>query len=245
VTEPLRLELEQPRDITAIFRDALRVFLRHFWTFLALSAVVVVPVQMLVSGFGLGEFTRGYDSSPRLEETLIPAGVSFLVVAPLISAICIHALQSVAKGEAPRARHAIVEGFEAFTPIFLAILLVAAGVGLGLLLLVVPGIYVAVRWYFVPQAVVVENARGPAALARSMQLTDGAWWRTFGIVLLANLAGAVPGLVLAGPLAAVAEATDRAVWSLVGATLTQVVSAPFLALIATLLYYDLRARSGS
>ena len=245
MTEPRGLQLAQRRDITALFRDALGVFVRHFGTFMALSAVVVVPVQLLVSGFGLGEFTAGYDSSPGIAETLIPLAVSFLVVAPLINAICIHALRSVANGQAPGARNAIVEGFEAFTPIFLAVLLVAAGVALGFALLFIPGIYLAVRWYFVPQAVILEDARGPAALARSMELTRGFWWRSFGIVALANLVAAMPALLLAGPLAAVAESTDRAVWSLVGSTLAQMISAPFLALISTLLYYDLRARRGS
>ena len=47
---------------------------------------------------------------------------------------------------------------------------------------------------------------------------------------------------MSAPLAAVAESTDRAVWSLVGAIATESITAPFLALLSTLLYYDLRAR---
>jgi hypothetical protein len=242
VTGPGDLVLERPRDLNTLLRDALTVFARHLGPFIALSAVVVVPVHLVVSGVGLEQITADYDRSPGVAEAVIPTLVSFLVVAPLINAICIHALRSVAEGGRPRARNSIVEGFEAFAPIFLAILLAAVGIAAGLVLLILPGIFLAVRWYFVPQAVVLEGARGPAALSRSWDLTGGFWWRTFGILVVGNLIALLPGLLVSAPLAAVAESTDRAAWSLVGAIATETITAPFLALLSTLLYYDLRAR---
>jgi hypothetical protein len=242
VTTPDAFVLARPRDLSALVGDSLRVFARHFGTFLILSAVVVVPVHLIVSGVGLEQLTADYDSSPSLAETIIPTAVSYLVVAPLINAICIYALHSVAEGGRPRAASSIVEGFEAFTPIFLAILLAAIGIAVGLLLLILPGVYVAVRWYFVPQTVVIEEARGPRALSRSWDLTDGFWWRTFGIVVVGNLIALLPAVVLSAPLAAAAESSDRALWSLIGTIATETLTAPFLALLSTLLYYDLRAR---
>jgi hypothetical protein len=237
-----RLELNRSRDPSALFSDSFTVLRRHFGVFLVLAAVVVVPVHVIVSGIGLEQLTGRYDSSPALAETLLPTLVSFLVVAPLLNAICIHVLQSLAAGEKPSARLAIVEGFEAFTPIFFAVLLAAAGIALGLLLFIVPGIYVAVRWFFVPQAVVIEGVKGPQALMRSMEVTDGFWWRTFGVALGANVLAAIPGLLLAAPLTALAESSGRAVWSLAGTIVTEIVTTPFVALVATLLWYDLRAR---
>jgi hypothetical protein len=236
------LELQRPRDITALFGDAMSVYLRHAGTFLMLSAAVVVPVHLIVSGVGLEQLTADYDDAPSAAEAVIPTVVSFLVVAPLITAICIYALHAVAEGGRPAAGQVLTEGFEAFTPIFFAVLLAALGIALGLALLVVPGIYLAVRWFFVPQAVVIGRARGPDALRRSGEVVQGFWWRAFGIVLLANLAAAIPGLVLTLPFTAIAEAADRALWALVGAMATETVTAPFVALISTLLYYDLRAR---
>jgi hypothetical protein len=106
----------------------------------------------------------------------------------------------------------------------------------------VPGIFLAVRWYFVPQTVVLEEARGPSALTASGRVVEGFWWRAFGIVLLANLAASIPSVVLVTPFATIAHSTDRAVWSLVGQISAETVSTPFVALVSTLLYFDLRAR---
>jgi hypothetical protein len=243
VTGPGGLQLARPRDLSALFADALGILFRHFGTFLALSALVVVPVRLIVAGVGLEQLTAGYDESLSTAEVTITGLVGFLVVTPLINAICIHALHSIATGGSPGAGRAIVEGFEAFTPIFFAIVLAALGIALGLICFVVPGIYLFIRWYFVPQAVVIEGARGPAALTRSAALTHGLWWRTCGIVIVTSLAATlIPGVILGGPLTALAESTDRAVWSLVGTIATELVRAPFLALVSTLLYYDLRSR---
>jgi hypothetical protein len=239
-----QLELRQPRDVGVLFRDALAVFGRHAWLFIALSAAVVIPAELIVEGVGLEMLTSSYDESPSLAEAAVPTVVEFLVVTPIIAAICIYALHQIAEGERPPAGEVFVAGFEAFTPLFAAVALAAAGIALGFLALIVPGVYLAVRWYFVPQAVVIEGARGPAALSRSGQLVQGFWWRTFGLVLLANLAIAIPGLVLITPFTAIAESTDRAVWSLVGSAVTTSVTTPFVALYSTLLYYDLRTRTG-
>jgi hypothetical protein len=237
-----RLELARPRDITGLFGDSLRVFGRNAPTFLGVAAAIVVPVELIVSGIGLEQLTAAYDRSPPVEEQVIRTAVSFLVTAPLITATCIYALRDLAAGERPRAGRAITSGLEAFTPLFLAIVLAGLGIALGLLLLIVPGVYVAVRWYFVPQAVVLENARAAGALTASGEAVQGFWWRTLGIAVLANLAAALPGLILVGPFAAIADSTDRAVWSLVGQMAAEMVTAPFVAIVSTLLYFDLRAR---
>ncbi|HEV3376264.1 MAG TPA: hypothetical protein VG126_03195 [Thermoleophilaceae bacterium] len=236
------IQLEQPRDLGALLRDSFTVYLRHFGTFLALGALVVVPSQLIVSGIGLEQLTSDYDDTTGLAEMAIPGAVAYLVVAPLITAICVHALRSVAAGGSPRARTAIVNGFESFTPIFFAVLLAAAGIVLGLLALLVPGVYLFVRWFFVPQAVVLEGARNAGALRASGRLVTGDWWRTFAMVLVVSVLTAVAGFVLAGPLTALASSTDRAIWSLAGQIVAASVTQPFASLFSTLLYYDLRER---
>ncbi|MBN1530294.1 MAG: hypothetical protein JW895_14635 [Thermoleophilaceae bacterium] len=237
-----RLELARPRDISTLFRDALGVYLRNAGAFLALSAAIVLPVHLIVEGVGMEQLTAGFDESPGAAEAIIPTLVSFLVVAPLINAICIHALQSVSEGERPRARRTLAAGLEDFAPLFFAVVLAGIGIALGLVLLIVPGVYLAVRWYFVPQTVVVDGARGTAALVQSGRLTQGVWWRTFGLILLANLAAFLPGVLLITPFDEIADSSDRAIWSLVGTMTAEMITAPFVALFSTLLYYDLRAR---
>jgi len=235
------IELERPRDAGGLLRDSLVVYVRHFWTFLALGALVVVPSELIVSGIGLEQLTSDYDSTPRFAEAAIPAAVSYLVVGPLITAICIYALRSVAAGGSTGAREAIVRGFESFSPIFFAVLLAAAGILLGAIL-ILPGVYLFVRWYFVPQAVVLERTEGTGALRGSGRLVEGLWWRTFGLVVLVNVLALVVAVLVGAPFSAAASGTDRAVWALAGEIVAGVLTQPFAALYSTFLYYDLRAR---
>jgi hypothetical protein len=236
------IRLEQARDVRALLRDSFSVYLRHFGTFLALGALVVVPSQLIVGGIGMEQLTADYDTTAGWAETSIAAAVAYLVVAPLITAICVHALHSVAGGGSPGRREAIVKGFESFTPIFFAVLLAAAGIALGLFLLILPGVYLFVRWYFVPQAVVLEGTRSVAALRASSRLVAGEWWRTFGLVVLVNVIVALMIFVLGAPFTILANETDRALWALSGNIVATAVTQPFIALFSTFLYYDLRER---
>jgi Membrane domain of glycerophosphoryl diester phosphodiesterase len=236
------IELERPRDAGALLRDSLVVYIRHFWTFLALGALVVLPAELVVSGIGMEQLTAGYDESPGFAELAIPGAVSYLVVAPLITAICVYALHSVAAGGSPSAGEAAVKGFESFSPIFFAVLLAALGIVLGFLALIVPGVYLFVRWFFVPQAVVLEQSRGPSALRASGRLVEGSWWRTFGLIVLVSVIVAVIAILIGSPFMAAADSSDRALWALIGDIIAGAVTQPFGALFSTLLYFDLKAR---
>ena len=134
-----RLELARPRDISALFADALGVYFRNAGTFLALSAAVVVPVHLIVEGVGMEELTAATTPRPPPVEAAIPTLVSFLVVAPLINAICIHALHDGGRRAAPAGAPSILAGLESFAPIFFAVVLAGLGIALGLVLLVLPG----------------------------------------------------------------------------------------------------------
>ena len=55
------------------------------------------------------------------------------MITPLVTAAVIFALGSLAKGEQPGAARCAAGGLDVFAPLFVAVLLVAAGIALGLL----------------------------------------------------------------------------------------------------------------
>jgi membrane-anchored glycerophosphoryl diester phosphodiesterase (GDPDase) len=236
------LELERQRDLATLLRDAFSVYFGHFGAFLLVAAAVAIPVDLIVSGVGLEQLTSGYDAHPPAGETIIPGVVAYLITTPLITAMTVHLLVDTSRGQKPRAREAITSGLEAFTPLFLAILLAALATLAGLIVFLVGAIYVAVKVYFVPQLVVLEKARGPDALRRSWKLTDRSFWRCLGIILVSGILAGLASVPISLPFTALAKSADSQALLLAGQVVTQVLFTPFTVIVATLLYFDLRFR---
>lgn len=238
------LDLRRARDLGALISDGFGVYFRNFGRFVAIAAAVVVPVRLIVDGIGLGQLTGGFEENPGVPEQLIPLLANLLVVGPLTTAICIYALLDVAEGRKPKIGASIQRGLDVFAPLLAAYALYAVGVALGLAALIVPGIYVVVRWFFVIQATVIDGRRGPDSLRRSTELVTGRWWRTAGILLATNILLAGMSSLVGLPFLQAAESTGNATFQLVGTMLGGVLFTAPAALIGTLLYYDLRARTG-
>jgi uncharacterized membrane protein len=131
-----------------------------------------------------------------------------------------------------------------------------AGVVFLAFLLGVPAFIVAVAYLYVslalaPAVVVLERQGVAASLRRSRALVKGAWWRTFGIlVLVFFIAQVVSGVVSVpfGIISFVAGGSDHpysllplltaAVATIIGAAITW----PFTAAASALLYVDRRMR---
>lgn len=236
------VQLDKDRDLSTLLDEAFGLYRRHLGLFVLLAAAVVVPVDLVVSGIGLGQITSDYDADPPLEAALVPAAVSALVTVPLITAMLVHALLAIARGETPTAGSAARDGLDAFTPVLVVVLLAGLIVALGFVAFIVPGIVALVFLSVAVQSVVVEGRRGTDALRRSFELVRGNGWWTFGVLLVTNLLVGVLGAIVAIPGAVLADAADLAIISLATTIVVEIFTLSFQALAVTILFFTLRAR---
>src|SRR5436190_2497533 len=85
----------------------------------------------------------------------------------------------------------VFAGFSlAFVPLLLAGIVVHVLVGVGLLLCIVPGIYLMVSWrLFVPLLIIDKGLEFWPAMELSRRVVTKHWWECFGLLLLAGLVG--------------------------------------------------------
>jgi hypothetical protein len=127
---------------------------------------------------------------------------------------------------------------------------------LGLVLLVVPGVFLWGAWALTTPALIVEGLGPVRALRRSWRLAVPAFWWVWGIRVLSVLIGllmqailVLPFVAVASGLASLLDPTAPAVQPLalvltvLGNIVAGTVVSPFLAGVQALLYVDRRMRA--
>ncbi|MGD9954878.1 MAG: hypothetical protein AB7O74_14500 [Candidatus Nanopelagicales bacterium] len=118
---------------------------------------------------------------------------------------------------------------------------------------VVVGIWISVRLLLAPSALVLERSGVTMAMRRSVRLVKGAWWRTFGIYLLATILAQIISTVFSFPLGLLAGflplvlgeqwfSLAYAASTALAVLLSSIITLPFLAGVTSLLYIDRRIR---
>lgn len=148
----------------------------------------VVAVLTIVLSFGIGYVAA-----------LVFASSTALVVAPALGVLVALVVRTVATGgithiaisdlNGSRADvgQAFATGIRLAFPLLGLGIVVGLGVGLASLLLVVPGLMLAMRWAVATPARVVEGPPMGSALTRSGELTAGNRWRIFGLFVALGL----------------------------------------------------------
>jgi hypothetical protein len=237
------LDLNRPRELGDLVTLALRLYAQNFSLFFTPAVVVVAPYVLGVDGIWGRELADGADANGPRGAMSLSIALSLLVAQPLITALNVRIVQAMGEGRVPALGAAVRAALPVFLPAAIVVVLFSIGVGLGFLVLVVPGVYLAVRWYFGPQAVVADGLRGAEALRRSSEIVDGRWWSTFGRLIAISLAGLLVGLVVGGLLGAIGEAAGSPALYVAGQVLSQAAATSFAALAGTLLFFDRRART--
>ena len=118
----------------------------------------------------------------------------------------------------------------------LAGLLAAAGISIGLILLIVPGLILLTIWLLIVPAIMLEGHGVLSSFGRSRELVRGHGWSVFGVIALTVL------ILIAVTIGfdIVFAAIDAAWATLLVDIVSQAVTAPFIALAWTLTYYALR-----
>jgi hypothetical protein len=235
----VRLDLDRHRTLGELIGQTFELFGRHLATFLTLTLLVVAPIVIVVDGGWGGALADGGDADPSAAAAGVSLALDLVVIPPLVTALHVAVVQALGRGEEPTVGAALRAAAPRLAAAVGTVALYTVAVAVGLVLLVVPGVWLAVRWYFGAQAAVVDGL-GPAdALRRSAQVVQTRWWRTFGVLLAFGL---ITGVVAAGVGAILGEIDNGAIYTS-GYVLLQAVVVSLSAIFGTLLFFDSRART--
>lgn len=126
-------------------------------------------------------------------------------------------------------------------PLVGAGILAGFGIGFGLVLFLVPGLYLLTIWSVFAPAIVLERRSVFDAFGRSRALVRDHGWQVLAVVLVAFLIGISAGIVASAIAAAVANGI---ILHVVLGTLASTITAPIAGLVAAVLYFRLRELKG-
>jgi hypothetical protein len=233
--EGQRSEIESVRGAWEVIGLTLRLYRRYPLLFLTLAAGVVAPYELIVLAVsGHGPLSRHLGTNAAIVLPILDA----LFVTALVSALHMHAVHLLEAGSRPTIAEVAQRGLRSLPAVAATAAAAAVGTFLGLLALVVPGIWLAVHWAVAPQAAALEGEGWVPALRRSVGLTRGNGWHVVGLLLIIGLFGEV--VAVAARSLVTGDAADAGPVALGIAERSIVLSVNALAL--ALLYYDLRAR---
>ncbi len=240
------------RGIGDILSEAFELYRANYVVLWQIVAVVVVPLTILqyyltdsalalkkrTIETALGKFTVTTTSTSfgRTVLLLFVGGLIAALITQVLTGAIARAAAGTLVGETLTVGGAFEYGFARLWSILLVGLLVALAVVVGLILLVIPGIIAAVMFSVALPALVVEGKRGTEAMRRSWDLVSGHFWHVLGAYIVAFLIAGVVNAMLAALFQG---------WFLSGVAAAggSILTTPFTALVAMLIYLDVRVRT--
>ncbi len=251
-----------PRSIREVFDDAIRIYKstgRGTWTLaLALQLVAAAPWFFWQQRFTPALSGNLEDAPAALAALTASLGspavwLSVLIAIPIyliLYSALIAQINGVASAQAVSAGEAIGVGVRLLPRMLLLGLLFACIVAMGLVLLVVPGIYWAGTLLLAFVALVVEDASVSQSMARSRGLIKGHWWRAATLVSYVVVIDLLAYLAVTLITAAVAlvfgiGATATLAVSQLLSLATDTLIAPLYLAVYVAMYYELNVREAA
>jgi hypothetical protein len=259
-TGPLPLH---PMMFSDLLDGSFRLLKANLGTIVLVAAVFLIPVNLvaaflqrdLLGGYGLLELMQdpslleeasgpGASNGPLIGS--LAAGLATILVTPFIGgATSMVVAASYLGGElkAGPAMRATGRRFLVLLAVFFLTLLLKLA---GLVLCLVGALVPMTLFLVTTPAVMVEEVGPIQAMARSVTLVRPRFWPVMAIGIGSGVLASFLGNILAGPFSIAALAVGyRWGWILaaIGAILPALITTPFVSILATLVYFDLRIRN--
>ena len=159
-----------------------------------------------------------------------------VVAAFLLQATLVKAVQDVRDGRADLSiSETVSAAMPSLGPVAGASILAGIAITIGLILFIVPGLFLITIWAVIVPVIVIERAGLLASFGRSRELVRGRGWHVFGTLVLVYLIMLVVNIVLGLVFRALPHVLGSGLSAIISGTLIS----PFLALVVTLVYYRL------
>jgi hypothetical protein len=233
---------------------AVRLYRRDWLALTGIAALVLVPLtfiqlwvtQSMVSSVDVLATDAEFQTTTTqlLLVTLVFAAVQLLIAQPFLVAAISRAAADAYLGEHVTLGGTLRYALSRLLAILWVTIITLFLTTIGFILLILPGIFVAVRLTLAPAVVVVEDVRGTSAVSRSWKLTAGHFWRVFATLILSGIITAVGAAIIQIPAEVITTMIGPDGWpvSALGSAVATALITPFSLLIVVLLYFDLRVR---
>ncbi|WP_143748347.1 hypothetical protein [Mesorhizobium carmichaelinearum] len=185
--------------IGRVLNDSLAVIYRNPVLCLGLGAVLyAVPRFGLSFWYVEATFASGSSGLALLSQyqIFVIAGLLFYVgVIAILQTALIRAAIVDMQGEKPSPGDCLAVAIAMFFPVLLTSLVVTLAIVLGLVLLIVPGILLLLRWSVAMPVLIQERRNILDSMARSRDLTKESRWALLGLWLILILGGTLVGVV--------------------------------------------------
>jgi ABC-type multidrug transport system fused ATPase/permease subunit len=212
--------------LSGVLGEAWKLYRAHAAHLLVIAFVIYLAAAVAASLLALAGGIFG---------AILGSIVEF-VAAFLVQAALVKAVQDVRDG---RADLTFGETISAATPylgpVAGASILAGIAITVGLILLIVPGLFLITIWAVIVPVIVIERSGALASFGRSQQLVRGRGWHVFGTLVLVFLILIVVDILFGLVFSALPTLWRTGLSTVVSGTLI----APFLALVVTLIYYRL------
>src|SRR5690348_16846712 len=183
--------------LSGVLGEAWQMYKAHAWHLLAIAFVIYLAAAVIAALFALGGTTVG----------AVLGSLVGIVAAFLLQATLVKAVQDVRDG---RVDMSLGETVRAATPYLWAVagasILAGIAITIGLILLIVPGLYLITIWAVIVPCIVIERTRVFSSFGRSHGLVKGNGWNVFGILVITFLILFAAQLILGLILAALPQA---------------------------------------
>jgi len=200
-----------------------KTFAKHL---LAIAFVIYLVAAIITAVLALAGGTIGI---------LLGSFVS-VVAAFVLQATLVKAVQDVRDGHADLSiGQTVNEALPFIASVAGASILAGIAITIGLVLVIVPGLWLITIWAVIIPVIVIERSGALASFERSRQLVRGHGWHVFGTLVLVFVILIVVDIVLGVIFLALPIVLRSGLSTIISGTLI----APFLALVVTLIYYRL------
>jgi hypothetical protein len=254
-----------PQSIGGVLDDTLQLYKASFascWVPALLTALIAgafsyFVVAPLTTGLPqtntmLAFMSRYKDMGPGYSL----GNIGVWVVTLLFNGMMIANIAAVSRGEASSFGTGLSLSLRRLLAMMGATILFSLVVGLGFVLLIIPGIYVAVRLLLFLVPLMVESQGPTQALGTSWRLVGGNWWRTLIVItvlfvilfvlelLLGALTGVVGVFIGGRPTDTAHMIAKVSLATLAIGMVVRVITGPLICAMGVALYHDLLLRKG-
>jgi hypothetical protein len=212
--------------LSGVIGEAWQMYRKFAMHLIAVAFIIYLPAAVITGLLALGGSILA-----NLASAIIGLLAGFLVQAALIKAV-----QDIRDG---RVDLSLGETVQAATPFILPVagasILAGIAITFGLILLIVPGLFLLTIWAVIVPAIVIERSGALSSFGRSQQLVRGRGWHVFGTLVLLWLIQIAFGLILGLILSGLPHALASGLSSVIAGT----VVSPFVSLVVTLVYFRL------